>query len=330
MKSRMKYIDVTEPGPPENLKVAEGPVPEIGSEEVLLRVHATALNRADTYQRQGQYPPPEGASEILGLEAAGTIEAVGSAVSSWERGAEVMALLSGGGYAEYVAVDAGLLMPKPEGLSFAEAAAIPEVFLTAYQALYWLASLEEAQHVLIHAGASGVGTAATQLVTQAGAVPHVTASAGKHTLCLQLGAETAIDYEKEDFSVRIRQVTNDHGADIIVDFVGASYAEKNSRALALDGTWVVLALMGGATVEQFPLGRLFRKRGTIVTSTLRSRSISYKRTLAQDFVDTHLQFFDDGRLAPVIDNIMNFSDVQAAHERMEANKNAGKIVLTLQ
>jgi len=323
----MRAVQVKEAGGPEQLIIETVEQPTPGPREVLVRVHATALNRADTYQRRGHYDPPPGASPILGLEMAGTVIRCGSEVARWVEGDEVFGLLSGGGYAEFVAVDEGLLMAKPPSLSFEEAAAIPEVFLTAYQALFWLGELSADEEVLIHAGASGVGTAAIQLVRAAGATPRVTASAGKHDACASLGAETCIDYEKEDFADGVQKATEGHGADLILDFIGAAYVGQNIRALAMDGRWVVLALMGGATAEEFPLGKLFRKRGTLRTSTLRNRLLPYKRRLVQAFAIDYMPLLQNHQIKPVIDSIKPWTDVHAAHERMEANRNVGKIVL---
>lgn len=324
---RMQAVQVRAPGGPEQLTIGAVERPTPGPREVLVRVRATALNRADTYQRRGHYDPPPGASPILGLEMAGEVVGAGPGVSRWHAGAAVFGLLAGGGYAEYVAVDEELLLPKPAELSFVEAAAIPEVFLTAYQALFWLGELSAGDHALIHAGGSGVGTAALQLTRAAGATSHITASAGKHAACRTLGAVTTIDYEREDFADRLLDATAGHGADVILDFIGAGYAQQNARALAHDGRWVVLALMGGATVEAFPLGQLFRKRGTLRTSTLRNRPLAYKQELVAAFAADYLPLLQNKTLQPVIDSVHPWTEVQEAHERMEANQNIGKIVL---
>jgi len=330
MMETMQAVQVQAPGGPEQLTMGTVERPMPGPTEVLVRVRATALNRADTYQRRGHYDPPPGASPILGLEMAGEVVAVGSDVSRWRAGAAVFGLLAGGGYAEFVAVDEGLLLPKPEGLSFTEAAAIPEVFLTAYQALFWLGELAAGDHALIHAGGSGVGTAAIQLTRAAGATPHITASAGKHAACRTLGAATTIDYAQEDVAGRMLEATDGHGADVILDFIGAGYARKNIRALAQDGRWVVLALMGGATVEAFPLGQLFRKRGSLRTSTLRNRTLAYKRQLVAAFANDYLPLLQNKNLQPVIDSIHPWANVQEAHRHMENNRNTGKIVLRVE
>lgn len=309
------------------MEIGDVPTPAPGPHEVRVRVHATALNRADTFQRRGNYPPPEGASEILGLEMAGTVDAVGKGVTAWSPGDRVFSLLSGGGYAEYTLVHQDLLMAMPPGLSMDEAAAIPEVFLTAYQALHWLGSLQADHRVLIHAGASGVGTAAIQLVRYVGATPYVTASAPKHALCRSVGAAGTIDYETEDFAERINTFTDGAGVHIILDVIGAPYFHRNVESLAMDGRIVQLATLGGSTVETVRLRDLMAKRVQLLATTLRSRSHAYKVRLTQEFAADLLPAFIDGELRPIIDSAYDWTDVVAAHERMEANKNAGKIVL---
>jgi len=326
----MRAVVVAEEGNPEHMTIGEVPTPEPEPEEVLVKVHATALNRADTFQRRGHYPPPEGASEILGLEMAGTIAETGEGVIDWHESDRVFALLDGGAYAEYAAVHKDRLMAVPPGLSMTEAAAIPEVFLTSYQALHWLGGLQRGDDVLIHAGASGVGTAAIQLVRLGGAVPHITASAPKHDVCRDLGAATAIDYETEDFSTRISEATDRRGVDIILDFIGAPYFHKNVGSLALDGRIVQLATLGGSTVQELSLRKLMAKRAHLLATTLRSRSLHYKVRLTHEFASDVLPRFLDGDLHPVIDTIYDWSDVSDAHRRMENNENAGKIVLTVQ
>lgn len=326
----MKAIVVSTPGGPEQLTLDEVPTPEPGPDEVLVRVHATALNRADTFQREGHYPPPEGASDLLGLEMAGTVAATGSEVVDWHENDRVFGLLDGGGYAEYTTIHKDRLMAIPPGMSMAEATAVPEVFLTAYQALHWLGGLQSGHQVLIHAGASGVGTAATQLVRHAGAVPYITASAPKHDRCRRLGAEATIDYKTEDFAARIDELTEGAGVDLILDFIGAPYFHKNVEALALDGRIIQLATLGGSTVEQVSLRDLMAKRAQLLASTLRSRSLAYKVQLTQEFAADILPAFVDGTLEPIIDSTFDWTEAAAAHRRMENNENVGKIVLTVQ
>lgn len=311
------------------MRIGEVPTPDPKDDEVLVQVHATALNRADTFQRQGHYPPPEGASETLGLEMAGTVAATGSGVVDWHEDDRVFALLDGGGYAEYTVVHKDRLMTVPPGLFLQQAAAIPEVFLTAYQALHWLGGLQPDHRVLIHAGASGVGTAAIQLARQADAHPFVTASAPKHDVCRDLGAEATIDYWSEDFAERVDAITEGGGVHLILDFIGAPYFHKNVDALATDGRIIQLATLGGSTVEQVSLRALMAKRAQLLATTLRSRSVDYKVQLTQEFAVHVLPHFIDGDLRPVIDSVYDWTDVPEAHQRMENNENAGKIVLVV-
>lgn len=323
----MRAVLVSEEGDPEHMTIGEVPTPTPGPDEVRVTVHATALNRADTFQRRGHYPPPEGASEILGLEMAGVVSETGAGVIDWQEGDRVFGLLAGGGYAEQVVVHKDLLMAVPPGLSMRDAAAIPEVFLTAYQALHWLGGLQSGHEVLLHAGASGVGTAAIQLAKEAGAHPYVTASAPKHEVCRDLGAEATIDYKTENFAERVEALTEGRGVDLILDFIGAPYFHKNVASLATDGRIIQLATLGGSTVEQVSLRDLMAKRVQLLTSTLRNRSRDYKVQLTQEFAADVLPGFVDGRLRSVIDSTYDWADVAEAHRRMENNENAGKIVL---
>jgi tumor protein p53-inducible protein 3 len=323
----MRAVLVSQEGDPEHMTIGEVPTPSPGADEVRVRVHATALNRADTFQRRGHYPPPDGASSILGLEMAGVVEETGDGVIDWHEGDRVFSLLAGGGYAEQVVVHKDLLMAVPPGLSMREAAAIPEVFLTAYQALHWLGGLQSDHRVLIHAGASGVGTAAIQLAKDAGAHPYITASAPKHDVCRDLGAEATIDYESEDFAARVDALTDGEGVHIVIDFIGAPYFHQNVASLAMDGRIVQLATLGGSTVEEVSLRDLMAKRVHLLTSTLRNRSLDYKIQLTQEFASDVLPEFMDGQIQPVIDSTYDWTEVADAHRRMENNENAGKIVL---
>ena len=323
----MQAVIVTESGDPSNMQIGQVSTPEPGVDEVRVRVHATALNRADTFQRRGHYPPPEGESEILGLEMAGVVETVGRGVVEWDEGDRVCALLGGGGYAEYAVVHKDMLMAIPPGLSMTDAAAIPEVFLTAFQAMHWLGELDGAESALVHAGASGVGTAALQLAREAGVTAYATASAPKHEVCTRCGARGVVDYEAESFDENIAEWTRSRGVDLILDFIGAPYFHKNIASLAPDGIVVQLATLGGATVESMSLRDLMAKRVQLKASTLRSRTLPYKIRLTKEFAAYALPRFIDGDLEPVIDSVMDWEDVSDAHERMENNENAGKIVL---
>lgn len=323
----MKAIVVKKPGGPEQLRMGmvEKPVPR--EDELLVRVQATALNRADLMQREGRYPPPEGASPILGLEFAGIVEEAGRGCPTWNVGDRVCGLLSGGGYAEYAVIHRDMAIPLLPSLSFVDAAAIPEAFLTAFQALHWYGEIASGKRVLIHAGASGVGTAGIQLARAAGATVYVTASAGKHEICLGLGADAAIDYKTEDFAERIEELTGGEGVDVIVDFIGAAYFHQNAASLALDGRWILLATLGGSRVEDVDLRDMFSKRASFFASTLRSRDRDYKIRLTQDFTALAMPLFENGTMKPVIDRVFAWTDVADAHRYMGANRNEGKIVL---
>lgn len=325
----MRAVLIEEAGGPDNLWIGtvDRPVPR--DDELLVRVRATALNRADLMQREGRYPPPDGASPILGLDMAGTVEDVGRDCRDWHVGERVCGLLSGGGYAEYAVIHHDMAIRIRPSLSFEEAAAIPEVFLTSHQALYWYGNLREGNRVLIHAGASGVGTAAIQLVRVEGGTPYVTASRSKHKACLDLGAAAAVDYRTEDFARRVEELTGGAGVALILDFIGAPYFEKNIDALSVDGCMVMLATMGGSRAPALDLRNFFRKRATLTASTLRNREQSYKIRLTQDFVSRHMPRFESGELRAVIDHVYDWSDVAAAHRRMEENLNVGKIVLRI-
>lgn len=325
----MKAITVKTPGDANQLQVTEVEDPKAGPGQVLVYIAATALNRADILQREGKYPPPPGVTDILGLEMAGTVIETGEGVTDYEVGDNVCALLSGGGYAQQIAVDADMLLRLPERMSFTKAAAIPEAFITAFQAIHKIAQLKKGETVLIHAGASGVGTAAIQLARHAGARVVVTASSMKHQPLEDLGVARCIDYRTEDFAEAVLDETDGKGADVILDFVGGGYFEQNLRAAALDGRIVSLAALGGARVANVSLAPILRKRLQITGTTLRSRSKEYKRQLVADFRATIWPHFTDRDLMAVVDMIYDWEGVADAHKYMEANANVGKIVLTI-
>lgn len=330
MKEKMRAVLVRSPGGPEELTLGEWPRPSPGEQELLVKVGASALNRADILQRQGKYPPPAGESPVLGLEMAGTVVATGSQVSSWKVGDRVCGLLAGGGYAEYAVLHEKMALPVPEDWSLESAAAVPEVFLTAYQALRWLANLEEEEWVLLHAGASGVGTAAIQLAREMGATVLVTASAAKHARCRELGAACTIDYSSTDFKRAVLEFTGDRGVDVVVDVIGASYFQRNLDILRTDGRLVILALMGGVQPDNLNLGPILRKRLRVVGSTLRNRSLDYKIALTQELRSFAMPRFRKGALQAVVDRVFPWQEVAAAHRYMEANRNQGKIVLRVE
>ncbi|TCS97035.1 NAD(P)H-quinone oxidoreductase [Hazenella coriacea] len=327
----MKAVLIKQPGGVEQLLFGEVPTPKPQKDEILVKVKATACNRADILQRKGKYPPPLGASPILGLEMAGIIEEVGEKCrSDWKVGDRVFGLLPGGGYAEYVTIPGTLAMPIPDSLSFEQAAAIPEVYLTAFQALFWVGRLQRKEKVLIHAGASGVGTAAIQLVKQNGSKAIVTTgSETKCRACLKLGASHAFNYKKEPFSKRVLQVTEGKGVDLILDFVGAAHWEQNIDVLQVDGRLVLISTLGGAKVPTFNLAKIISKRLQITGTTLRTRDHAYKAELTHQFSSYALPLFQTGELKPVIDRIFSWEHVKEAHQYMEQNKNIGKLILRM-
>jgi putative PIG3 family NAD(P)H quinone oxidoreductase len=326
----MKAIIVKEYGGPEQLKVGELSIPTIGPDDLLVKIEASAVNRADLLQRAGKYPPPPGESNILGLEMAGRIVDKGMKVKDWKIGDAVCGLLGGGGYAEYCIIHQDMALPIPGGLSFQEAAAIPEVFLTAYQALHWLAKINYEERILIHAGASGVGSAAIQLALLKKAEIIVTASANKHPLCKEMGAHFCIDYKEDDFAEMVNEYTEGKGVDVIIDFIGAPYYERNIKCLALDGRMVILGLLGGLKMQEpTNLAPLLFKRLQIMGSTLRSRDLNYKISLSQELKERTWPHFETGALRPVIDSVFPISEVGSAHRRMAANQNQGKIILRI-
>lgn len=329
----MRAVVFDEPGGPQTLKIRTVPRPEPGPGEVLVRVQATALNRADLLQRRGLYPPPPGESDILGLEVSGTVERVGPGVTgAFDPCARVMALLCGGGYAEYVCVPEPLLMLAPPDLTLSEAAALPEAWLTAFQLLHHVAGLQEGEVVLIHAGASGVGSAAVQLVRLLGAVPVVTAGTSeKLALAKSLGAAAGFNYREDDYVEGVQRFTQGKGADVILDCIGGSCWEQNVSCLAVDGRWVLYGTLGGGAVHGDLLKKLLSKRGQLLCSLLRSRTLQYKSELVRSFSSRVLPHFSGSPalLRPVIDREFSLEQVCEAHQLMEENRNMGKIILNV-
>jgi len=325
----MKAVLQSEFGGSETLYIGETAIPIITENEVLIKVHYSALNRADILQRQGKYPPPTGESTILGLEASGVITSIGESVNNLTIGDRVMALLAGGGQAEYVAVDQRLVIKVPDEISLEQAAAIPEVFLTAYQALFWEARTANESTVLIHAGASGVGTAAIQLANARGCTVITTSSQGKLATCKQLGSTLAINYQEHEFSEAVNLFTKGVGVNTVIDFIGAPYFKQNIECLSIDGTLIMVSVMGGVKLPDVNLYPILAKRLSIKGTTLRSRSIVYKQELIQSFSNDFLSDIKSGKIAPLIDSTYNWHEIKEAHNYMEANKNKGKIVLKI-
>ncbi|CAA9393753.1 MAG: Quinone oxidoreductase [uncultured Nocardioides sp.] len=321
----MRAVVASGAGGPEVLSVAEVPAPEVGPGEVLVDVAATAVNRADTLQRRGLYPVPPGASEIIGLECSGRVAALGEGVSGWSVGDEVCALLTGGGYAEQVAVPAGQVMPLPAGVSLVEAAGLPEVACTVWSNVFMTAHLRTGERFLVHGGAGGIGTMAIQLAAARGASVYATAgSPEKLELCRSLGAVAAIDYREDDFVEVLQQAG---GADVVLDNMGAKYLRRNVDALAEGGRLVVIGMQGGTTGE-LDISTLLRKRGSVTATALRSRSRGEKTAICCGVVENVWPLVADGAVRPVVHATMPVEDVARAHRLMEDGAHSGKIVLT--
>lgn len=323
----MKAIVFDQPGGPEVLRFDDAPDPQPGPDELLVRVRATAVNRADTLQRRGGYPPPEGASVILGLELAGTVE---RGAGPWQVGDRVMAVVTGGGYAELATVPIGMAMRIPDNLSFTQAAALPEAFLTAYLNLFTLGKLQAGERVLIHAGASGIGTAAIQLARAAGAQVFTTASSeAKLQRCRELGADITINYKEESFAARVAEATGGQGVNLVLDFVGAPYWNDNLAALGIDGRLALIGFLGGSR-GQLDLGPLMNKRITVFSTTLRRTPLPQKIALTEAFSAFAQGRLESGELQPVIDTVLPLAQAAEAHRLMESNSTIGKIVLTVE
>jgi putative PIG3 family NAD(P)H quinone oxidoreductase len=325
----MRAVIAAEPGGPEVLSVAEVPDVEPGPGEVALDVAATAVNRADLLQRQGVYPPPPGASEVLGLECSGRVAALGEGVDTWSVGDEVCALLSGGGYASRVVVPAGQLMPVPAGVDLVTAAALPEVACTVWSNVFMMGGLRPDETFLVHGGAGGIGTFAIQLVAQLGARVFTTAGTPeKLAACAGLGAEVTINYRDEDFVEVVRERTDGAGVDVILDNMGAKYLGRNIDALATAGRLLIIGMQGG-TKGELDISALFRKRGAVMAALLRSRPTEEKAAICASVVENVWPLVADGRVRPVVHGSMPLEDVAEAHRSMEAGEHTGKLVLTL-
>ena len=326
----MRAVTVAEPGGPEVLTWSEVPDPVCGPGEVIVDVVATAVNRADLLQRQGFYPPPPGASEILGLECSGVVSEVGADVTDWSVGDEVCALLAGGGYAERVAVPAGQLLPRPAGVELATAAALPEVVCTVWSNVFLLAGLRRGDNFLVHGGSSGIGTMAIQLAARAGARVFTTAgTAAKLDVCRELGAEVGINYRDEDFVERVREETDGGGVDVVLDNMGAKYLARNLEALAVGGRLVSIGMQGGTKAE-LDLGALMRKRGSVHATTLRSRLATGPGGKAEIVAAVLHDVWPDverGVVRPIVDRRLPMSRAAEAHRVVEASEHIGKVLL---
>jgi putative PIG3 family NAD(P)H quinone oxidoreductase len=325
----MKIIAITQPGGPDVLQLAEAPDPVPGPGEVLLQVAATAVNRADLLQRAGRYPPPRGTVDWPGLEASGTVRALGPGVSGWKTGDAACALLTGGGYAEQVLVPAGQLLPVPPGLSVVDAAALPEVACTVWSNVFMLAGLKAGEWLLVHGGSSGIGTMAIQLAKARGARVAVTAgSAAKLERCQALGAELLVNYREEDFVQCVRDGTDGHGADVILDNMGASYLARNVQALASGGRLVIIGLQGGIKAE-LDLGTLMARRATVHGTTLRARPAEEKAAIVASTREHVWPLVASGAIRPVIHARLPLAQAAEAHRMLEASEHVGKVLLTI-
>jgi putative PIG3 family NAD(P)H quinone oxidoreductase len=327
----MKAVVITRPGGAEVLEIQERLKPEPGVGQIRVRVRTSALNRADLMQREGNYPVPPGVSaDISGMEYAGEVDSLGPLAMLWKTGDRVMGIIGGAGHAEFLCVHEREAMPVPRGMSWEDAAAIPEVFLTAYDALFNRLALRTGETLLIHAVGSGVGTAALQIARAAGAMVVGTArTADKLERAKKLGLDVGIDASRGDWAAQVEAAIGARRVHAVVDLVGGNYLEGNMRVLASRGRIVVVGLTAGATAP-FNLGVLLVKRLTIVGTTLRGRPLEEKITVARDLSEHILPLFDVGRLKPVVDRVFAFEEIKAAHELMESNKTFGKIVLAWQ
>ncbi|OOO27113.1 NAD(P)H-quinone oxidoreductase [Agrobacterium salinitolerans] len=324
----MRFIDLPSHGGPEVMQSSKAPLPKPAKGEILVKVEAAGVNRPDVAQRQGIYPPPKGASPILGLEIAGEVVALGDGVDEFKPGDKVCALANGGGYAEFCAVPAGQALPFPKGYDAVKAAALPETFFTVWANLFQMAGLTEGETVLIHGGTSGIGTTAIQLAKAFGAEVYTTAgSAEKCEACVKLGAKRAINYREEDFAEVVKSETGGKGVDVVLDMIGAAYFEKNLSALAKDGCLSIIAFLGGATAEKVDLRPIMVKRLTVTGSTMRPRTADEKRAIRDELVGEVWPLIESGQLSPVINRVFTLDEVAEAHRLMESSSHIGKIVM---
>ncbi len=328
--STMTVVEVKEPGGTEALAIGDRPIPQPSKGEVLIQVAATGLNRADIMQREGNYPPPPGASDLLGLEVSGTIVSVGSDVSSLKVGDKVCALLTGGGYAQYCVAAASLCLPIPSPLDLVSAAAVPEAFFTVWTNVFMRGCLKRGESVLIHGGTSGIGTTAIQLAKAFGAKVFTTArTVEKCKACLALGAIHAINYRKQDFVEEVRQHTNGRGVDVILDIIAGSYLPRNIKCLAVEGRMVIIATQGGFRTQLNALSIMF-KRLTITGSTLRPRTVTQKAEIAQELNEFAWPMLENGTISPIVDSVYPMYQVREAHQRLESGSHIGKVLLKME
>ncbi|KAI8001630.1 Quinone oxidoreductase PIG3 [Camellia lanceoleosa] len=323
----MKAIVITTPGGPDVLQLQEVECPEIRDDQVLIRVEATAVNRADTIQRQGSHPPPKGESPYPGLECSGTIEAVGRNVTRWKIGDQVCALLSGGGYAEKVAVPASQVLPVPSGVCLKDAASFPEVACTVWSTVFMMSRLSAGETFLIHGGSSGIGTFAIQIAKYQGAKVFVTAGSNeKLAACKDLGADVCINYKTEDFVARVKEETQGKGVDVILDNMGGAYFQRNIDSLNVDGRLFIIGFMGGAVTEVNLVG-LITRRLTVQAAGLRNRTPENKAVIVREVEKNVWPAIMAGKVKPVVYKYLPLSEAADAHQLVESSKHVGKILL---
>lgn len=324
----MSYIEMTGPGGPEVLRLATGPAPSPKPDEVLIRVLAAGVNRPDVAQRSGSYPPPPGASPLLGLEVSGEVVQMGDAVSTLSVGDHICALANGGGYAEYCVAPASQCLPWPNGYDAIRAAAVPETYFTVWANLFQGGRLARGESTLIHGGTSGIGVTAIQLAHEFGATAYATAGSDeKCAACLRFGAVAAINYRTQDFVEEITRLTSKRGVDVVLDMVGAPYLQRDLRLLAMDGRLVLIAFLEGSKVERFDFVTVMTKRLTITGSTMRPRTTAQKGAIAAALQEKVWPVLDEGRCGPVIHAVFPLAEAAAAHALMETSAHIGKIML---
>lgn len=325
----MKAVNVATPGGPEALVVVDAPLPTVGEHDVLIKVAAAGVNRADVLQRKGNYPPPPGAPPYPGLEASGTVEQTGAAVRDFEKGDAVCALLAGGGYAEYVSVHEGQVLPVPRGIDIVSAASLPEAYFTVWSNVFERADLQAGERFLVHGGSSGIGAAAIQLAAARGATVFATAgSDDKLRFCQSLGAQHAINYKTQDFVAVIKDATKNGGVNVILDMIAGDYLDRNIDALAVEGRLVMIATMGGIKAPLNML-KVMGKRVVITGSTLRAREVAYKQALKAQLLKEVWPLLESGKLKLTIDCVLDLAQAGEAHARMESSAHMGKILLKI-
>lgn len=324
----MNFIAASGAGGPEVLSLATGPVPEPKADEILIRVHTAGVNRPDVLQRLGQYPVPPSASQIIGLEVAGDVAALGADVTDWRVGDPVCALTNGGAYAEYCAAPAAQCLPWPAGYDSLRAAALPETFFTVWANLFQAGRLAAGESALIHGGTSGIGVTAIKLAREFGATVYATAGSDeKCAACISFGAADAINYRTADFAAEIKRLTGGRGVDVVLDMVGAPYAQRNIQSLAMDGRLVLIAFLEGSKIDKFDLLPVMLRRLTITGSTMRPRTTAQKGEIAAALRERVWPVLDTGRCGPEIHSVFPLAEAAAAHRLMESSAHIGKIML---